>query len=86
MSLNIRNAETEALVRKVADLTGESLTNTIKNALLERLERITGQNKTVNLADELNTIADRCGALPDHDTRSADEILGYNEYGGFDGN
>ncbi len=28
-------------------------------------------------------ISERCTALPDLDTRTADEILGYDERGGF---
>ncbi len=33
---------------------------------------------------KLMAISKHCAALPDLDTRSPDEILGYNEYGGFD--
>jgi antitoxin VapB len=40
VSMNIKNAETEALARAVAARTGESLTGAITQALRERLERI----------------------------------------------
>lgn len=33
---------------------------------------------------KIRAIAERCAALLDLDTRPMDEILGYNEFGGFD--
>ncbi|MYD65627.1 MAG: hypothetical protein F4X26_06565 [Chloroflexi bacterium] len=39
MSLNIKNEETCALARELAELTGESMTGAITIALRERLER-----------------------------------------------
>jgi antitoxin VapB len=33
------------------------------------------------LREELLEISDRCAALPDHDTRTADEIIGFDEHG-----
>ncbi|OQW89649.1 MAG: hypothetical protein BWK78_07415 [Thiotrichaceae bacterium IS1] len=33
---------------------------------------------------KIMAISKHCAALPDLDTRSPDEILGYNEFGGFD--
>lgn len=35
----------------------------------------------ISLRDELLAIGKRCACLPDLDTRSADEILGYDEHG-----
>lgn len=81
MALNIDNPEIEALVRKVTEKTGESAAQAVERSLCERLERIKGNNNGVSLADELDAIGKRCAALPDLDTRSADEILGYDESG-----
>ena len=39
MSLNIKNEETQRLVRELAQLTGETMTGAITVALRERLER-----------------------------------------------
>jgi antitoxin VapB len=39
MSLNIKNAETYRLVRELAELTGESMTEAVSTAVRERLER-----------------------------------------------
>lgn len=40
MSLNIKNPEAHALAARVANLTGETLTEVVVTALRERLERI----------------------------------------------
>jgi len=37
-----------------------------------------------DLTKELMEIGTRCAALPDHDKRSPEEILSYNEKGFFD--
>jgi antitoxin VapB len=39
MSLNIKDEETHRLVSQLAKLTGESLTQTVKTSVQERLER-----------------------------------------------
>ncbi len=40
MALNIKNPEVESLASELADLTGESKTETIRQALLERKARL----------------------------------------------
>jgi antitoxin VapB len=40
MALNIKNPEVERLAREVADLAGESKTEAVRRALLERKERL----------------------------------------------
>lgn len=41
MALNIKNAEVERLAAEVAELTGESKTEAIRQALADRKERLT---------------------------------------------
>jgi antitoxin VapB len=82
MALSVKDKETDRLAREVAALTGETLTDAIRKALAERLERERlrrGQSNRV--ADRLMEIGKHCAALPDIDARSADEILGYDETG-----
>ena len=79
--LSIRNAEVEKLVRALARLTGENLTDTILQSLRERHQRIRAANAGQRLLDDLSAIARRTAALPKHDLRDADEILGYDERG-----
>ncbi|MFC1660372.1 type II toxin-antitoxin system VapB family antitoxin [Gemmatimonadota bacterium] len=40
MALNIKNPEVESLVAEVADITGESKTEAVRQALLERRARL----------------------------------------------
>ena len=81
MSQNINDSETHALAKRLASLTGESLTQAVKQAILERLERVEKSQRAIHLADELDHIALQCAALPRRDTRSAEQIIGYDERG-----
>jgi antitoxin VapB len=85
MALSIKNPQAEALARKVAEETGESLTQAILGSLEERLERLTGARAAPDLVEDLLAISRRCSSLPDLDTRSPNEILGYDESGAFVG-
>ena len=83
MALSLKDPETDRLAREVAKLTGESLTEAVRKSLAERLERerLRRGKPAKGLVEELNEIAKHCAALPDLDTRSADEIIGYDENG-----
>jgi antitoxin VapB len=82
VALSLKDKETDRLARAVAALTGETLTDAIRKALAERLERERlRRGETVRLADRLMEIGEHCASLPDHDTRSPDEIVGYDETG-----
>lgn len=82
MALSLKDSETDRLAREVAKLTGETLTEAVRKALSERLERVrrkrTGEE---GLAQRLDALAKECAALPDYDTRSPDEIVGYDDSG-----
>lgn len=81
MALNIRNAEAEQLAERLAKITGETKTEVVRRALEDRLQRLQRERTGLRLADELDEIALHCAALPTHDRRDADEILGYDEHG-----
>lgn len=81
MRLNINDSETHALAKRLASLTGESLTQAVKQALQERLARVEKSRRAIRLADELDHIALQCAALPRRDKRSAEQIIGYDERG-----
>jgi antitoxin VapB len=80
MALSIKHPEADRLARELASATGEGLTEAVIGALRERLER-TRRRRPSGLAAEIRRIAEECAALPDFDTRSADEILGFDERG-----
>ena len=83
MALNIKDPQTHAIARELAQVTGESITHAVHIAILERLRRVRTRRLTPahSLADTLDEIALRCAALPDVDTRSPDDIIGYDEHG-----
>jgi antitoxin VapB len=81
MALNIRNAEAERLAEAVATLAGETKTAAVAQALRERLERLERLRDRRRLADELDEIARHTSSLPVLDSRSAEEILGYDANG-----
>ena len=81
MALNIRNSETEKLAETLAKLTGETKTEAVTQALRDRLARLRRDRAGRRLADELDEIARHCARLPVLDSRTPDEILGYDEHG-----
>lgn len=78
MGTSIKNDKAEKLARQVATEAGESLTDAIIHSLEERLERLKGRRSAPDLVETLMAISRRCSSLPDLDTRSAEEILGYD--------
>ncbi len=81
MPISIKNPETEDLARKLADLTGESITNAVRTAVSERYERVRRARSGRSLAEELAEIGRSCAALPRTSNMTDDEILGYDEFG-----
>ncbi len=81
MAFSIKHRDADRLVRELSDLTGESLTDAVLTSLRERLERLKVRRRRRRLADDLRAIGERCSRLPVRDTRSPDEILGYDEHG-----
>ena len=81
MPLNIKDADTHALAKRLASLTGESLTKAVKRAIQDRLTQVERTRGGRRLADELDHIALHCANLPRRDRRSAEQIIGYDERG-----
>jgi antitoxin VapB len=81
MALNIRNPEAERLAETLARLAGETKTEAVTKALRDRLARLRLERAGRRLADELDEIGLHCSRLPVRDTRSPEEILGYDENG-----
>ncbi len=81
MPLSIKNDITERLAREVAEETGESLTTAIQTALKERLQRLKTSRQSHGTTAQIEDLLRRIDSLPILDSRSADEILGYDENG-----
>jgi antitoxin VapB len=82
LALSIKAPEADRLARKLAATTGESMTDAVIVAMRERLEREERkrQDKTA-LIEEIRAISDHCASLPVLDTRTDDEIMGWDENG-----
>ena len=83
MALSIKNVEAERLARELAKERGTTVTRAVITALEDALRRTRGRKIAPSIRDAIIEISARCSALPDLDTRAADEILGYDERGGF---
>ena len=81
MPLSIRNPRAEQLAREVAAESGENLTQAVIVALEERLQRVRGRHVAPDLVSEIMNVSRRCQDLPDQDTRTVEEILGYDSDG-----
>ena len=71
MGLNIKNPETHELAQELADLTGETLTGAVTEAVRERLERLR-HGSGPSLADHLLAIGRACATRLPEPYRSAE--------------
>ncbi len=78
MVLSIKDPEANALARRLAQETGESLTAVVAQALRERLERVHAQRGRRAAAERVLKAA---WSLPRLDARTPEEIIGYDEHG-----
>ena len=83
MALSIKNAEAERLARELARERGTTVTRAVIGALDDALRRTRNRRVAPSIRDAILAISNRCAALPNLDTRPTDEILGYDESGGF---
>jgi len=80
MALSIKDPETERLARLLAKRTGETIAVATKRALEERLRRI-DRFSDPDLLERMEAISVHCASLPILDSRTPDEIVGYDEKG-----
>ena len=80
MSLNIKNEETHRRAKKLARLAGETMTQAVDRAIVERLERVTRIRNKARLVERLLQIGHECAALPVLDDWSPEDML-YDERG-----
>jgi antitoxin VapB len=85
-ALNIRDREVHELARRLAERTGETMTEAVRKALAERLDRTAAPVPAdIELRRRrIRAIVEEFRGLPVLDDRSPDEIVGYNEHGHFD--
>ena len=85
MAVLIKDQEADQLIRTLAQRTGESITDAVKQAVRERLERVPlTEDEIATRRRKLEALVARANAMPTVDDRTPDEIIGYNERGHFD--
>jgi antitoxin VapB len=83
VALSIKNAEAERLAKELARVKGTTVTASVIDALELALRRERGRKAAPSIREAILEVSERCAALPDLDTRSAEGILGYSEQGTF---
>lgn len=87
------DSRAERLLTQLIELTGEDGQEALHRALEERVERVkAARPQTSGVPEEVRQrrlaairhAQEVIAGLPILDTRSADEIIGYNEHGHFD--
>ena len=81
MALSIKDPEADRLVRELAAVTGESITDAARTAFAERLQRVRSRSVSETDRARVQDIIDRARKREIVDTRTEDEILGYDENG-----
>ncbi len=73
------------MIRKLAERTGQSITDAVKQAVRERLDRIPLTEEEIAARKrKIEALIVKAGAMPTVDDRTPDELIGYNEFGHFD--
>ncbi len=83
MALSIKNPEAERLAKALARESGETVTQAVTRALREALVRRRGRRTAPDVTEAILRISRHCASLPDLDDRPPDEILSYDQHGGF---
>jgi antitoxin VapB len=87
MALNIKNTETEKLVRELARRRGQGITEALTDVVRREVERERKKPRRESyeaFSRRIEEIVEHFNKLPVLDDRSPDEIIGYNEHGHFD--
>jgi len=86
MAIHIQDPETDRLARELSSITGLSITQAVNMALQDKLEsvaRAPHRSQEEYIAG-IEAIVRELNKLPILDTRTPEEIIGYNEHGFFD--
>jgi antitoxin VapB len=79
MALNVKSKEAHELAKRLSDLTGQSMTQSVVEALREAVAR--RAKPAAPKRALLGRIAEHCAALPVLDGRRAEDVIGYDERG-----
>jgi antitoxin VapB len=78
MAVLITDKETDRLIRKLAERTGENLTEAVKTAVAEKLDRIPLTKQEVTARKRrIEALLAKLDAMPTVDHRTPDEIISW---------
>ena len=80
MPINIKDAATDAKVRELAALTGESITDAVRVAIEQRLRRESPRRRA-GVAERLVALGASLSARPRLQGGDADAAIGYDKFG-----
>ena len=80
MAINIKDPATDGAARELAALTGETLTEAVRAAIMERHDRMQRMHRRRQRHDKLQAYITRARALPVLDDTPIDDLL-YDEDG-----
>jgi antitoxin VapB len=78
--MNIRSAKVDELVQRLARVTGEDVETAVERAIEERLSRVAPPVSADRRA-AMDAFFEKTSRLRVLDSRSADEIMGYDRFG-----
>jgi antitoxin VapB len=81
MAFHVSSERVDQNVRRLANLTGQSLTDAIDAAVVEKIRRLEPRKPDPNYVRDLMEMAAKIRAKLNPDGRSADELIGYDEDG-----
>lgn len=81
MAFHVSSERVDHNVRRLATLTGQSITDAIDTAVREKLRRLEPRSPDPNYVRDLMQMAERIRTKLRLDGRSADELVGYDKDG-----
>jgi antitoxin VapB len=81
MAFHVSSEKVDQKVRRLAALTGESITDAIDSAVTEKLRRMEPKEPDPNYVDDLLRMADEIGKYLRPGIKSTDDLMGYDEHG-----
>ena len=81
MPLNIKAQDVHDLARELSALTGSSLTDVVRKALLREFKRIHRERGRMARRRRIEALIENVSKLPILDDRTPDELIGYADDG-----
>ena len=81
MAFHVSSERVDQNVRRLAMLTGQSLTEAIDSAVVEKLRKLEPRKPDPNYVADLMRMADELGKHLRPGIKSTDDLIGYDEHG-----